>query len=218
MPPAGRLGDKAHADLDAHGCPACPHSPTGPAIQGSPDICINGKPALRVGDPGNHAPCCGPNTWTAQKGATKVLLNGKPAYRKDDPSQHCGGSGRLIEGSPNVIIGDSPAKGKLNNRGGAAKAETSGASAGTAPSAQHHAEAAPQPAAQHFLEIVLLDEEDRPVPGAAYEVTLPSGELRRGKLDGDGRARISGFAPGPCQVGFPDLDQDAWDYIGEEAT
>jgi uncharacterized Zn-binding protein involved in type VI secretion len=106
MPGQGRLGDKANISADAHGCPGCPHPGTGPAIMGSPDVFVNGLPALRVDDMGIHAVCCGPNMWKAQQGAPTVFINGKAAYRLNDPSKHCGGSGQLIEGSGDVIVGD----------------------------------------------------------------------------------------------------------------
>jgi uncharacterized Zn-binding protein involved in type VI secretion len=103
--PAGRLGDQAMVPADAHGCPACPHPAVGPAIIGSPNVMINGRPALRKADRGQHAACCGPNSWMADKGSLLVNINGRPAFRKDDASKHCGGGGKLIEGSPNVLIG-----------------------------------------------------------------------------------------------------------------
>jgi len=105
MPPQGRLGDKSQAPVDAHGCPSCPHSVVGPAVQGSPDVQVNNRPALRLGDMGIHAPCCGPNIWTAIKGSSTVLINNRLAHRMGDTDQHCGGVGFLIEGSPNVIVG-----------------------------------------------------------------------------------------------------------------
>ncbi|HEX2569580.1 MAG TPA: PAAR domain-containing protein [Polyangia bacterium] len=80
-------------------------------MSGSPNVQVNGRPALRVGDTGIHAACCGGNTWTAQQGSATVFINGKPAYRMNDPSRHCGGMGRLIEGSPNVIVGGSTSSG-----------------------------------------------------------------------------------------------------------
>jgi len=107
MPGQGRLGDKANVPLDIHGCPACPHAANGPAIQGSPDVNVNRRPALRVGDPGIHAACCGTNTWTATKGSITVLINGKGAHRMGDQNGHCRGIGQLVEGSPNVIVGES---------------------------------------------------------------------------------------------------------------
>jgi uncharacterized Zn-binding protein involved in type VI secretion len=106
MPPQGRLGDKSHAPADAHGCVACPHPVIGPAIQGSPDVLVNNQPALRVGDKGIHAPCCGANMWTAVKGSATVFINNMPAHRMGDDDQHCGGMGKLIEGSSDVFVGD----------------------------------------------------------------------------------------------------------------
>lgn len=105
MPGAGRLGDKANIPADAHGCVACPHPATGPAVSGSPDVMINNRPAVRVGDSGVHAVCCAGNTWKAQMGSNTVFINGKAAHRQNDMTQHCGGVGRLIEGSADVDIG-----------------------------------------------------------------------------------------------------------------
>jgi len=105
MPPQARLGDKSSVPADAHGCPACPHPCIGPAVGGSPNVLVNGKPALRVGDPGIHAACCDGNTWTAKTGSGTVKINDKKAHRQGDQDKHCGGMGQMIEGSPNVITG-----------------------------------------------------------------------------------------------------------------
>ena len=43
--------------------------------------------------------------WTAQAGSGTVFINGKKAHRKDDADTHCGGTGKMIEGSSNVIVG-----------------------------------------------------------------------------------------------------------------
>ncbi|MGD9368088.1 MAG: PAAR domain-containing protein [Desulfobacteraceae bacterium] len=106
MPGGARIGDKARA-IDAHGCKVCSHIVIGPAVQGSSDVIINGKPAVRQGDGGIHGICCGTNTWHAGGGSTTVFINGKPAYRLKDTSVHCGGRGQQIGGSSDVIIGDS---------------------------------------------------------------------------------------------------------------
>jgi len=45
--------------------------------------------------------------WTAQVGAPTVNINGKAAFRMNDMGQSCGGMNKLIEGSQNVIIGNS---------------------------------------------------------------------------------------------------------------
>ena len=78
----------------------------GPAVSGSPDVIVNGKPALRVGDMGIHSACCGANTWQSIAGSATVFINGLPAHRMGDAVRHCGGMGQLIEGSPDVFVGD----------------------------------------------------------------------------------------------------------------
>lgn len=65
----------------------------------------NSIPSLRVGDPGMHAACCGPNTWTAAAGSGTVFINNKAAHRLGDKDTHCGGSGQMVAGSSNVITG-----------------------------------------------------------------------------------------------------------------
>jgi uncharacterized Zn-binding protein involved in type VI secretion len=105
MPGQSRLGDKAQGENCKHGCPGCPHPVVGPAIGASGDVNVNGKPALRMNDPGMHSSCCGGNTWKVTKGSGTVFINGKAAARMNDPVQHCGTKGKLIEGSSDVIVG-----------------------------------------------------------------------------------------------------------------
>lgn len=102
MPPACRMSDQSMAAACAHGCPACPHTVIGPAVAGSPDVNINALPALRLGDQGVHAACCGPQTWQPVVGSMNVNVNGKPLVRLGDMTAHCGGVGQLISGSPDV--------------------------------------------------------------------------------------------------------------------
>ena len=102
----GRVGDTANAPADVHGCKSCPHPVQGPAAQGSPDVRVNGLPALRVGDRGAHSGCCGSNQWEAATGAATVRVNGRGVHRLGDITKHCGGVGALVQGSPNVRAGD----------------------------------------------------------------------------------------------------------------
>ena len=63
-----------------------------------------------------------------------------------------------------------------------------------------------------WIEIELVDEEEKPVTGTAYRITLPDGEIvAEGTLDDKGFARLEGIEPGTCKVTFPDLDKDAWE-------
>ena len=186
MPSAGRLGDSAHVPADSHGCPACPHSAVGPATAGSLDVFINEKPALRVGDTGVHAACCGSNTWVAVGGAASVLINGRKAHRQGDSTAHCGGSGSLVEGSPNVIIGDetwsSVASSKL------------------------------LPIETTWTEVELLREDGTPAAHEKYRLVLSDGSCREGELDEKGFVRIEGIPRGSYQVLFPEM-ADEWDTI-----
>lgn len=102
---AGRIGDRARNPRDRHACSACAHDVVGPAVAGSPDVIINDRAALRVGDPGVHSRCCDANTWKALGHAPTVIFNNRFVHRLDDETEHCGGIGRLIEGSDDVIIG-----------------------------------------------------------------------------------------------------------------
>lgn len=106
MPAAARLGDKAQVDTDAHGCPACPHPGIGPIVTASTDVFVNDKGAARQDDLGIHAVCCGPNNFSVTKGSPTVYVNGKPFARMNDKTKHCGGSGPIIEGSPDVLVDD----------------------------------------------------------------------------------------------------------------
>jgi type VI secretion system secreted protein VgrG len=66
-----------------------------------------------------------------------------------------------------------------------------------------------------WIEIELKDEDDSPVPGEPYEITLPDGtHVARGTLDQNGFARVQGIDPGDCKVSFPRLDKGAWAKAG----
>jgi uncharacterized Zn-binding protein involved in type VI secretion len=106
MAKAGRLGDRSRVPEDSHSCPECPHDAVGPSKTGSDDVLINDRPALRVGDRGEHASCCDAQLWFAAKGAPAVDINDRAAHREGDACVHCGGQGALIEGSDDVEIGD----------------------------------------------------------------------------------------------------------------
>lgn len=71
--------------------------------------------------------------WTANAGAPHVNINGKPAHRMNDAQQFCGGSGKLIQGSATVIVGDGGGGGGGGSgSGGSGSAAGGSTSAGTA--------------------------------------------------------------------------------------
>ena len=64
-----------------------------------------------------------------------------------------------------------------------------------------------------WIEIEMVGEDDNPIPGEKYKITLPNGKVASGTLDDKGFARVQGFKKGSCKVCFPQLDKDAWEKI-----
>ena len=96
MPSASRKNDTG----SGHGC-----FPPSNAIEGSSNVSINGRPALRVGDALVSHGCdkCSPHSRKVAAGSASVSINGKPAARVGD-AVNCGGA--MASGSGNVNIGD----------------------------------------------------------------------------------------------------------------
>lgn len=62
-----------------------------------------------------------------------------------------------------------------------------------------------------WIEIVLVDDDNKPVPGKRYRITLPDGKtLAEGTTDEKGFARVNNIDPGTCKVTFPDIDKTGW--------
>lgn len=77
--------------------------PPRPSIEGSPNVYVNGKPVLRVGD--KYAPhTCGDSKHdgACSSGSSSVFCNGKPVARVGDDVS-CGAA--VAMGSPNVFVG-----------------------------------------------------------------------------------------------------------------
>ncbi|WP_105431992.1 MULTISPECIES: PAAR domain-containing protein [Neorhizobium] len=99
MPEAHRRADIG----SAHSC----HFPPTPATGGSPDVYVNDRPLMRIGDAyvPHGCPAC-PQPAHSRKlaaGSASVFINGKPAGRISDAID-CGGQAQT--GSSNVFIGD----------------------------------------------------------------------------------------------------------------
>jgi hypothetical protein len=87
----------------------------------------NSRPAFRKDDTGIHAACCNTNTWKATQGSGTVFINSKEAVRLGDQTKHCGGSGTMIEGSDNVMIGGAAGSGGGGGSGGGSSSGQGGA-------------------------------------------------------------------------------------------
>jgi uncharacterized Zn-binding protein involved in type VI secretion len=239
MSAQGRVGDKGKVELDVHGCPSCPHTALGPALIGSPTVFCNSLPALRVDDLGIHAACCNTNTWVATEGAKTVFIDGKPAHRKGDAQQHCGGKGKLIEGSPNVMVEDAyggaaggGAGGAAGTPGGAGAAGGQGGGAaggggsgppGTSPGGGGDpylpGEAPPlapdtpdAPIEPDQIEVRVVTPAGEPVDGIRYELTMPDGSVRTGFADVQGVIKLTELEQrGECTLVFPAIDEELSD-------
>lgn len=103
---AGRAGDGSGIVGGEHDRARGPRAVGGVTTCGSPDVHVNGRPALRAGDRGIHAGCPGSGTFLAEGGAPAVFFDGRCAHRRGDAIRHCGGTGAQLDGSPDVTIGD----------------------------------------------------------------------------------------------------------------
>lgn len=64
-----------------------------------------------------------------------------------------------------------------------------------------------------WVEIELVDEENKPVPEEKYKIEISDGSIIEGTLDSQGKARHEGIKRGNCKITFPNLDKDAWKTI-----
>jgi len=93
MPAVVRVGDNS----TGHGC-----YPPMAATTGSPNVFVNSRPVVRVGDYWNSHACPGslPHDGVASSGSSSVFANGRPIVRVGD-SISCGDTAG--EGSPDVF-------------------------------------------------------------------------------------------------------------------
>ncbi len=71
----------------------------------------------------------------------------------------------------------------------------------------------PQKEKKSWIEIEMVGEDDKPIPGEAYRIELPDATVAEGTLDDKGFARVDGIESGTCKITFPNLDQEAWKRI-----
>jgi len=64
-----------------------------------------------------------------------------------------------------------------------------------------------------WVEIELVDDDGQPVPGVEYEIQLPDGSVKSGRLNDKGKARYDDIDPGQCQVRFPGLHANEWQRV-----
>lgn len=68
------------------------------------------------------------------------------------------------------------------------------------PEAPAQTEAPVQDQELTWIEIQLLDFNDKPLAGHPYELELPDGTIRKGTVNAEGLARVTGIDPGQCKL------------------
>jgi hypothetical protein len=64
-----------------------------------------------------------------------------------------------------------------------------------------------------WIEIQLVDQDDKPRKGERYKLKLPDGSVREGKLNDNGLVRASDIPTGSCEVSFLYLDASEWKIV-----
>jgi type VI secretion system secreted protein VgrG len=109
-------------------------------------------------------------------------------------------------------IADNAKPGSLGESFKTQRAAMSPTEAAAANAPRHNSKSEENKDKKSWIEIVLVDQDDKPVPGEAYRITLPDGTtLAEGTLDDKGFAREDGIDPGTCKVTFPNLDKESWE-------
>jgi hypothetical protein len=67
--------------------------------------------------------------------------------------------------------------------------------------------------ARTWVEVLLVDENDAPVPKQRYRVQLPDGSLMTGNLNDEGKVRFDSIVAGTCQISFPDIHSKEWQPV-----
>jgi uncharacterized Zn-binding protein involved in type VI secretion len=228
VPPAAKQGDKVLA-VDIHiimiptpGGPVptpLPHPFNGTLLQAlSTDVTIEGMPAATVDSIAMCTPPHIPQGGPFQKppsmqgkvfmGSATVFIDGKPAARMGDICMTCNDPtdlpvGQIVSTTATVFIEGPPSKAG-SKAGGSAEGSQKGGSGGTG-----KAEAAAQEK-KDFIEFVVRNAKGQPAAGEEYELLLPDGTIKTGKLGGDGKLRAENQPHGVGRLRLKGLHAAHW--------
>ena len=111
---------------------------------------------------------------------------------------------------PGDITKAKPAGQESGGGNGGGASESGGGNGGGPSPKPHNPTAEDKKKKKSWIEIVLVDMENHPVPGEPYRITLPDNSVAEGSLDDKGFARVEGFDAGNCKITFPKRDQTVW--------
>jgi uncharacterized Zn-binding protein involved in type VI secretion len=176
------------------------------------------------------------NKATVFMGSATVLINGKPAARMGDVAMTCNDPADLPVGTvmgtaATVLIGGPPSKAGSGasgssgsgggGSGGAGEGEAEGQGEGAlAPAtSQAGSTAAKDEEAKDFIEFTVKDAKGNAITDREYELMLPDGTRKKGKLDG-APVREDDIQPGPGALRLKGLYDPRWSHavagVGEE--
>jgi len=171
---------------------------------------------------GDMCVCVGPPD-SIVLGSAGVMIGGKPAARMGDQCAH---GGAIVLGCPTVLIGETS-----SGSGGPGSAGAGGAGSSSMGNAGKKAlmSQLKAPAMKSFLnqqalkdaaaagdglaprtekkdlkaQFTLIDDAEKPVKDASYEIETTDGQKYKGKTDSSGKTQnISGVTPADCRVTF----------------
>jgi type VI secretion system secreted protein VgrG len=64
-----------------------------------------------------------------------------------------------------------------------------------------------------WITIRIVDADDEPLRGVAYQLRMPNGAIRRGTVDEDGQVTFHGIDPGECELTLPEIDEGYWEKV-----
>ena len=112
-----------------------------------------------------------------ESGSSTVFINGKPAHRLGDVVRHCGGTGKCIEGSGNVIVGDHSGDGT-----------------------REQIEKIPQVGYEKQFRVI-SETTYTPIVNVLYEIRTPDGNMHTGTTDKNGLTKkVQSTQPGSAQI------------------
>jgi type VI secretion system secreted protein VgrG len=196
--------------LDQHACPAVSISGAdgvGMVMLGSPTVLINNMMACRMGDIVVEIP-------GLALGPADPIIMGEPTVMIGEVGM---GTPVVVPPVPPMVLlaqamSGSGTTGPSSAGGSLAEASQSGIPFIKPCQGCEALQSATPSASQtgHWVEIELLDEAGKPVPGEHYQIELPDGSTTEGTLDSQGQARVDGIDPGNCKISFPNIDKKSW--------
>ena len=61
-----------------------------------------------------------------------------------------------------------------------------------------------------WIEVRLVDQDGRPIPGERFELRLPDQSLHGGRLDRQGSVRFEAIVAGQASIAFPGIEAEEW--------